>query len=415
MHPTVANNIPLHGLLFQRRPMHAPIELTPESVARTTGKGSFRMTDETPQSFHAEIRDTATQTHPGEIADESQQQPGGATTYVVQQFPSAESPDPPAKPIIVYATVAIALGLVVGIVFAFVLSRPTGRGLLHDLEPIVSKADGLTGRLNLNWNGKLVYRLVVEPSDPGQQEAFSLAVSSPPRPLSFNIQLKDSAGSVLCNKAVLLKFDPSQAATFASSGTGLRLVTASTGQKSKATYIAASEALELQREQGQDIFQNDLGRDGQSESISVLGQIPCSMQAYERTTSWSLSPDFLTLDEQAAMLKHHADLLAASNPSSPDALADNNASNSRKKAKKYVPVQFKAFAIEGDDELVGYDSSKGIIETNAKTFIIVKASGDGNTAKWGDVPANVHYKCDMNAACTLTRSGAVLLYARLSR
>jgi len=267
----------------------------------------------------------------------------------------------------------------------------------------------------LNWNGKLVYRLVVEPSDPGQQEEFSLAVSGPPRPLSFNIQLKDSAGSVLCNKAVLLKFDPNQAAAVAPSGTGLRLVKTSTGPKSKATDIAAAEALEVQREQGQDIFQNDLGRDGQSESISVLGQIPCSMQAYERTTSWSLSPDFLTVDEQAAMLKHHADLLAASNTSLPDVLADNNASNVRKKATKKEPMQFKAFAIEGDDELVGYDSSKGIIETNAKTFIIVRASGDGNIAKWGDVPANVHYKCDMNAACTLTRSGADLLYARLSR
>ena len=372
------------------------------------------MTDETQQAPEAEVTDAATQTPQGEIADESQPQPSGATTYAVQQFPSAEPSESPAKPIFIYATIAIVFGMLIGIVFAFVLSRPTGRGGPHDLGPLISKEDGLTGRLTLNWNGKLVYRLVVEPSDPGQQEEFSLAVSSPPRPLSFNIQLKDSAGSVLCNKAVLLKFDPSQAAAFAPSGTGLRMAKASTGQKSHATDIAASEALELQREQGQDIFQNDVGRDGQSESISVLGQIPCSMQAYERTSSWSFSPDFLTLDEQAALLKRHLDLQAAANTSPPALLADN-ASNARRKAKKKEPVQFKAFAIEGDDELVGYDSSKGIIETNAKTFIIVKASGDGNTAKWGDVPANVHYKCDMNAACTLTRNGAVLLYARLSR
>jgi hypothetical protein len=400
---------------FAREAMHAPIDLTPELEFRATGKGSFRMTDETEQASNAEATDAGTQTPQAEMSDGSQLPPSGSATGAVGQFPAAESTGSPGRPIIVLAAIAIALGLMVGVLFATVLSRSTSHGGPRDLAPLLSIADGLKSSLTLHWDGTLGYRLVVEPSDPGLKPEFSIAVSSPPRPLSFNIQLKDSAGSVLCNKAVLLKFDPSQAAAFAPSGTGLRLVKASTSQKSKATDFAASEALESQREQGQDIFQNDIGRDGQSESISVLGQIPCSMQAYERTTSWSFSPDFLTLDEQAALLKNHADLLAASNTPPPDQSADTTASSARRKAKKNVPVQFKAFAIEGDDELVAFDASKGIIETNAKTFIIQRVSGDGNTAKWGDMPANVHYKCDMNATCTLTRSGAVLLYARLSR
>jgi hypothetical protein len=399
---TVANHIPLHGLLFQRGAMHGPIELTPEAESRTTGKGYFRMTDETEQ------------THPAETADVSQQQPSEATTYVAQQLPSAESSESPSKPIFVFASAAVALGLMVGVVFAMVSSHPAGRGGPHDLPPLISATDGLKGVLTLSWNGKLEYRLVVEPSDPGQQDEFSLAASNPPRPLSINIQLKDSAGSVLCNKDVLLKFDPSQAATFAPAGTGVRLVRASAGRKAQATDIAASEALEVQREQGQDMFQNDTGRYEQIEDISVLGQMPCTMQAYQRTASWSFSPDFLILDEQAALLKRHAELQEAANTPQPDSSTDNQASNTRRKARRKQPEEFKAFAIEGDDELVAFDSSKGLVETNAKTFIIVKASGDGNTTKWSDMPANVHYKCDMNAACTLTRSGAVLLYARLS-
>lgn len=372
------------------------------------------MTDETQQASDAVSTDAA-QTPQAEITDGSQLPPSGSATGAVHQFPSAESTGSPGKPIAIFAAIAIALGLMVGVLFATVLSRASSRGGPRDLAPIISSADGLKGSLTLHWDGKLGYRLVVEPSDPEQKPAFSIAVSSPPRPLSFGIQLKDAAGSVLCSKVVLLKFDPSQTAAFAPSGSGLRLVKASTSQRSKGTDPSASEAEEVQREQGQDIFQNDTGRYGQSDSISVLGQIPCSLQAYQRTTSWSLSPDFLTLDEQAALLKHHTDLLAASNASPPDDSADNAASSARRKAKKKEPVQFKAFAIEGDDELVAYDSSKGLIETNAKTFIIQRVSGDGNTAKWSDMPANVHYKCDMNAACTLTRSGAVLLYAKLAR
>jgi hypothetical protein len=382
--------------------MRGPIELTPEAESGTTGKGYFRMTDETEQ------------THPAETVDVSQQQPSEATTYVAQQLPSAESSESPSKPMFVFAVAAVALGLMVGVVFAMVSSHPSGRGGPHDLPPLISATDGLKGVLTLSWNGKLEYRLVVEPSDPAQQAEFSLAASNPPRPLSINVQLKDSAGSVLCNKAILLKFDPNQAATFAPSHTGLRLVKVSAGRKAEATDIATSEALELQREQGQDMFQNDTGRYEQIQDISVLGQIPCSLQAYQRTASWSFSPDFLTLDEQAALLERHAELQAAST-APPDSSTDNQPSNTRRKARRKQPEEFKAFAIEGDDELVAFDSSKGLVETNAKTFVIVKASGDGNTNKWGDMPANVHYKCDMNAACTLTRSGAVLLYARLSR
>jgi hypothetical protein len=360
------------------------------------------MTDETQQLYNAATAEAAEQTSQGQTADGSQRRPSGAATYSVRQFPSVESPAPSAKPIFVLAAIVIALGLMVGVLFATVLSHPTtSQSGPRDLPPLISNADGLKGHLTLHWDGKLQYRLVVEPSDPAQKPEFSVAVSSPPRPLSVNIQLKDSAGSVLCSKAILLKFEPSQAAAL-------------TGKKTRASDSAASGAQETAPGQGQDVFQNDLGRDGQSESISVLGQLPCTMQAYQRTTAWSFSPDFLTLDQQAALLKRQQELQARAN-AAPDESADK-AYSARKKAKKKEPQEFGSFALEGDDELVGYDPSKGLIQTSArKTFVIVRVSGDGNAARWGDVPANVHYKCDMNDACTLTRSGAVLLYARLNR
>jgi hypothetical protein len=382
--------------------MHGPIELTPELDFRATGKGNFRMIDQTQQLYNAAVTEAAEQAPHGETADVTQRHVSRPPTYSAQEFPSVESPAPSSKPIFVVAAVVIAFGLMLGVLFATVLSHPTtSQTGPRDLPPLISNADGLKGHLTLHWDEKLQYRLVVEPSDPVQKPEFSVAVSSPPRPLSVDIQLKDSAGTVLCSKAILLKFEPGQAAALA-------------GRNARASESPASQARELEREHGQDVFQNNVGRDGQSESISVLGQLPCSMQAYQRTTSWSFSPDFLTLDQQAALLKRQQDLQARAN-AVPDELADN-AYSTRKKAKKKDPQEFGSFAVEGDDELVGYDPSKGLIQTSArKTFIIERVSGDGNAARWGDVPANVHYKCDMNDSCTLTRSGAVLLYARLNR
>ncbi|MGD0629166.1 MAG: hypothetical protein ABR987_07430 [Terracidiphilus sp.] len=104
-----------------------------------------------------------------------------------------------------------------------------------------------------------------------------------------------------------------------------------------------------------------------------------------------------------------ADLAAAQTP--PDA---QPAAASHRKAKKKAAVAPGAFAIEGDDELVGFDASKGVIQTSAKKFFLVSAIAGGETsAKWQDTPSNIHYKCDLNASCTLSRKGAAVLYAKL--
>ncbi|MGA2050316.1 MAG: hypothetical protein ABSG96_21655 [Terracidiphilus sp.] len=90
-------------------------------------------------------------------------------------------------------------------------------------------------------------------------------------------------------------------------------------------------------------------------------------------------------------------------------------SGHRKARKKDLDVPAR-FAIEGDDELVGYDPSKGVLQTSArKTFLVNATTVNGNSHGWQDWPANIHYKCDLNASCTLTRSGASVLYAQLKK
>ncbi len=104
-----------------------------------------------------------------------------------------------------------------------------------------------------------------------------------------------------------------------------------------------------------------------------------------------------------------ADLPAAQTPLDPQP-----SSVSHRKAKKRTAAAPGAFAIEGDDELVGFDTSKGVIQTSASKFVLISSIAGGDiSAKWQDGTSNIHYKCDLSGNCTLTRKGAAVLYAKL--
>jgi hypothetical protein len=105
---------------------------------------------------------------------------------------------------------------------------------------------------------------------------------------------------------------------------------------------------------------------------------------------------------------------AAPDTDTPPAVRAKTAGHRR--AKKKDAEAPETFAIEGDDELVGYDPSKGVIQTSARKVFVVSAATNSNTsAEWQDGPANIHYKCDLNANCTLSRRGAAVLYAQLKK
>lgn len=356
-----------------------------------------------------------------EIADPGQQNPSGEIAGAVRQPPAVAPPKSEANMIYVYAVMAVVLGLLVGIGFATMALRPAGRKGNNDLGTLMFTADGLKGHLVLNWDKTLGYRLAVEPSDPTRHAEFAYAVSNPPRPLSVGIELKDAGGYVLCMKTIVLKYDPAQAAAREASEDGPWAAAASkasgsAGQAAQAAEMARLEARELEREGGQDIFHNDIGHDGQIESISAQGEIPCSSDSYNSTVSWSFSPDFPSQDQQAALVNRETDKPGAASDPLGDTDAARSAASARRKAKKRAAEEPAAFALEGDDEVVGFDSSRGIIRTSTSlTFVISKTTATEAAARWQDLPANVHYKCDLNNACTLSRKGAMVLNAQLRR
>lgn len=329
--------------------------------------------------------------------------PGGQ----LQQVP-AEVAKLPENPLYRIAAIGAMGGVMFGVVLIFVswiIGNPSGP---YDLGAVTSNAVGLKGHLFTKWGDKgLEYRLGFEPSGPERQAGFALAVANPPRPLSIEFQLKDAMGFVLCSKDILLKYDPA---------TALAPVppAAENGKKGAADQadleaarqadLSRMQVEEAQREQGKDIFEEQRGPDGQIAAINAQDGIPCSKKSYERISMWSFSPDFPSIDEQDAMVKQQAE--AQANP--------EHVSTAHKKAAKKPAEKGLDFAIEGDDVLVGYDASTGVLETGTgQAFYVDKQA---NMAGWQVFPLRIHYRCEQVAGCTIVRAGSgAELHARLRR
>jgi hypothetical protein len=88
----------------------------------------------------------------------------------------------------------------------------------------------------------------------------------------------------------------------------------------------------------------------------------------------------------------------------------------RKRGMLKPAQNLASYSIEGDDAIVEYDVTRGIVETiSGKTFLIYKKSGEDVGSKWQDYPVSIHYRCDRTSMCTLTNAGAGALRARMSR
>ncbi len=268
----------------------------------------------------------------------------------------------------------VTLGTVVIATRYWITETSNGR---NNLGTVVSSSDGLNGHLFLDWDGKLKYHLRLEPGDQSQLAGFALAVSHAPRPVSFYIQLFDSQNLALCGMHILLKYNP-------------------------------SNADELEREHGQEMFQNVIGQDGQIAAISSQGAMPCSKTAWINAVSWSFISNFPILDEQNTLENDRADSLASA--------ANLSSRMDAQKRKKTRPAQnLASYSIEGDDAIVEYDVTRGIIETSGgKTFFTYKR-GEDVDSRWHDYPVSIHYRCDRTSTCTLMHAGAGALRARMSR
>jgi hypothetical protein len=253
----------------------------------------------------------------------------------------------------------------------------------------------LKGRLYINWEKTLHYRVTFETSDPDQQAGFAFAIANPSHPISIEIQLQNAQGFVLCSREIFLKYDARSAA-----------IAANPPNKTPAAGdLAQLEVQERKREQGKDIFQNQISPMGQIVALSAQGDIPCSAKAYESTSQWSFTSNFPSLADQDEILKRQQEIRARA--------AQRDAANraAAKAAERLLP-----FSTEGDDAIIEFDVSRGVIVTSGrKTYFLDKTSMGNASPVWQDYPVSIHFRCDQSTNCTLMHAGAGALRAKLKR
>lgn len=334
------------------------------------------MTDESQQDPNSEITEPDQQSGAGGTV-ENLKNPYDAMADIGRRQPVEEPPKAARNFIFIYAVILAGIGvLIAATYFAMpgLFGDAKGR---YDLGTVVSSPDGLNGHLYTRWVGQLEYRLKIEPGDQHQISGFSLAINQLPRPVSFYIQLLDSENAALCGMRIPMKSDP-------------------------------ATADELEREHGNNLFQNIYGPAGQIVAISSEGTMPCSNNDWGKAVSWSFTSNFPTLDEQNAMENGKAESIA-------DAARLAAQEAARKREKLRSSQYLAAFSIEADDAIVDYDAARGIIETKYGRTFFVKKGGAEVDPRWQDYPVSIHLKCDRSLMCTLMHAGAGALRARMSR
>ena len=324
----------------------------------------------------------------------------------------------------VYAAMAVGVGLLVGLICAAFFIHP-GQNGSNDMGAVTAGAYGLKGHLTLTWGDRLSYHLSVEPSEPGQYPAFLSAVNGSPRPLSVSILLKDPFGAVLCGNTILLKYDPRNAAPSVVSEPEPKNKRAAEdlatrNQIAQSLNLARLEAQELDREHGKDAFQNNVGADGKVASIIAQGVLPCSKKQFDSTASWIFTTNFPTVPPPVAATSAppaanaHGDQTAATGPDSKT--SDASKLSAEKKTRKEPAPLAPRIDIEGDDAIVWYDASAGIVETSAGKALQVDRTNAGiNSLKGREFPVDIHYRCDQAGNCTFAGIGLGVQHARLRR
>lgn len=288
-----------------------------------------------------------------------------------------KSPPVPFAKILVLVAVLALIALTIVAVPSVFLPRPPVAYI--DLGSQRFDPAGLSGRLIARWEGSGSYQFFLDPIDPQQVASFAAVAQDPSRQLSVTLRFRDAAGLVACQKQILFP--------------------ASVAHTPGTKFVAPREPRQTQTG---DIVQNMAGEDGQIAEIDLTGPLPCAAKAYASFKSWDFFTNFPTVAEQDEWLRHESAVNAKGH-------GGNNGLLSQ--------IQHLPTPIEGDDVIVADNPSRGTVETSGgRVFFLGVAGMHNRTVDWQVFPAAIHFRCDKNGSCVLTRTNShVSLQARLLR
>lgn len=291
--------------------------------------------------------------------------------------PKKQKKNPPIPIAKILLLVAVLAGVMLIVLEVPSVLRPKPPVPYIDLGSQRFDPAGLSGRLIARWETSGSYQLFLDPIDQEQVGSFAAVAQDPPRQLSITLRFRDGEGLVACQKQILLP--------------------APTPRAPGAKFVPL---LGPQQTQTGDTAQNMIGEDGQIGEIDLTGPLPCPAKVYATFKGWDFFTDFPTLAEQEEWSRHE-------NALNPKGHGGNG---------QLLPqVQHLPAAIEGDDVIVGDNPSHGTVETGGGRVFFLGVNGMRNrTAEWQIFPAPIHFRCDKNGSCVLTRTNShVSLQARL--
>jgi hypothetical protein len=253
-----------------------------------------------------------------------------------------------------------------------------------DLGSSKVEAAGLRGRLIARWVDKAEYELYIDPLTSTQADGFAAVTGNPPHPLSFTIRLKDSHGDEVCQKEILIPFTPQQ--------------------EPDSDQVQAPVQ---QKTLTGDTVQSVDGENSQIAEIVAQGDLPCRIKSYRRIMGWELATNFPVLADQGEWAGQEQERVAT--------IRRRAAANSAK--GQTARIRSLPAPIDGDDVIVGDNPTNGTVQTSGgRTFLVGGAGVRARAPGWQVFPAAIHFHCDKNAFCVLTRPDAsTALQARLMK
>jgi hypothetical protein len=298
-----------------------------------------------------------------------------------QQEAAAAAAPPPAKlnPIVVIAGVVAVAALAFLLVFAIpMFLKPKVDNLYVDLGTERYDPAGLGGRLIAQWTGSTAYKFTIDPLDPEQIPDFQAIIANPPHAITFTLRLKDATGGIACQKDIVIP-----------------------GTQESSDPADQAQAMTPHNTPTGDTIQDVTGNNGQIGEMVLSGALPCTVEAYKKIVAWDFTTDFPPLSDQKDWKKHEDKVEADAKK------AESGGASAPRTYAGYTLVKSLSSPIEADDVIVSDNPSKGVVATGGGRAFLVGTSVLVNPAlDWQIFPADVHYRCEKNAFCTLTRTGS---------
>ena len=337
------------------------------------------------------------------MADAFHRNPGDQATYGYRQLPGSGPARGPELKTMVYGTIGVALGIVVGTLIADGSWRSMNPLASHQLVRAGTSAPAVAGRPGTQaaQNSTPVHQAAIEG---GSQQA---AAQKPSATITSSLAATPDATKPSAAAPV-----STAAATSTVSRTSTPAAMTPVAKPSTPSHPAIAAKTENTAKTSTVAQPSASTKPATSAKMAVAQKVSA---AHKRRLARKLAAKAKYVAWRKLHPRHrlHGHLRAAvptkllglvAKPKLADALARTPA-----------PAPF-TFMVEGSVSIANYDAANGIVDTyEGETFALDKRASEGRTISWLDYPADVRYRCDQSWNCTLFHGGVVVVNAKRTK